>query len=436
MKRIILSAVLLGTTMFPAFPQEILSLERCKELALGNNARMKNAALSVDMAGQQKKEAFTNYFPSVSGAGAGFIFNKPLTSTEVATGYPPPNDKVTVDLIKNTLIAGVVAVQPVFAGGQLINGNRLAEAGEEISRLQRQMTENEVALATERYYWQFVALKEKLETIRSAETLLERMYGDVKTAVETGLTTRNNLLRVELEQNRLAGGKLQAENGLQMLKLAFAQHMGLEDADFDVATTAFEDLDPPPPIVATPGRASLQNRLEYRLLEKSVDVARLQRDLEIGKRLPTVAIGAGYNWLTMDMELQTKTDKNAGMVFAAVSVPISDWWGGSHAIKRKKLELKRTENTRQEQSDLLLLQMRQLRNRLQEAFQQIAIARKSITSAEENLKIIRDNFEAGVSTLSDLLEAQNLLQQSRDQYVEAASDYFIKLAEYKTVAPD
>jgi outer membrane protein TolC len=123
-----------------------------------------------------------------------------------------------------------------------------------------------------------------------------------------------------------------------------------------------------------------------------------------------------------------------GMLFASVSVPITDWWGGSHAIKRKKLEVLKAENTQREKSDLLRLQMQQVGNEMNEAYRQILLAQKSIASAEENLKINRDNYNAGVTTLSDLLEAQNLLQQSRDQYTEAVSGYQVKLAEYKIIS--
>ncbi|KAA6309336.1 hypothetical protein EZS27_039149, partial [termite gut metagenome] len=153
----------------------------------------------------------------------------------------------------------------------------------------------------------------------------------------------------------------------------------------------------------------------------------------IGKHLPTIAIGAGYNWVTLDLGRQTEQDKNVGLAFAVVSVPITDWWGGAHAIKRKKLELQQAENTKNEKADLLLLQMQQITNERDEAYQQILLAQKSISSAETNLKISRDNFNAGVTTLSDLLEAQNLLQQSHDQYTEAATAYLLKLAEYKQI---
>jgi outer membrane protein TolC len=427
---------LLGIVLFPAFSQEIYTLEQCKELALKNNAQAKNAELSTEIAAQQKKEAFTKYFPSVSAMGAGFLFDKALLSTEVETGYPAPNDKVQVDMGKNGLIGGVFAMQPVFAGGQIVNGNRLAKTGVEVSYLQKQMTENEVLLATEHYFWQLVSLKEKMKTIENAETMLNRILSDVKVAVDAGLTTRNDLLRIELEQNKLQSGKLKAENGLQILKTAFAQHIGLETDTFDIEsptrTLPSGEGIAPPPLEGAGGRL-VERRLEYQLLDKSVEAARLQRDMERGKYLPTVAVGVGYDWVKTDAGRNTAMDMNVGFAVAAVSIPISDWWGGSHAIKRKNLELQTAQITRDENADLLSLQMKQVTNELNEAYKQVLLAQKSIASAEENLKISEDNYNAGVTILSDLLDAQNLLQQSNDQYTEAVTGYYFKMAEYKQV---
>jgi outer membrane protein TolC len=289
------------------------------------------------------------------------------------------------------------------------------------------MTENEVLLTTERYFWQLVSLKEKMKTIENSETMLNRILSDVKVSVDAGLTTRNDLLRVELEQNKLQSGKLKAENGLQILKTAFAQHIGLETVTFDIETPEFV-------IPAFAGMmGEVENRPEYKLLDKSVEAARLQRDMEVGKYLPTVAIGAGYDWVKMDARRNTVMNKNVGFALATVVIPISDWWGGSHAIKRKKLEYQTAQNTRQEKADLLRLQMQQINNELNEAYQQILLAQKSITSAEENLHISQDNYNAGVTILSDLLDAQNLLQQSNDQYTEAVTECYLKMAEYKQV---
>ncbi|MDR3267337.1 MAG: TolC family protein, partial [Tannerella sp.] len=56
------------------------------------------------------------------------------------------------------------------------------------------------------------------------------------------------------------------------------------------------------------------------------------------------------------------------------------------------------------------------------------IAQKSIFVAQENARPSENSYNAGISILSDLLDAQNLLQQSHDQYTEAVTAYFVKLA--------
>jgi outer membrane protein TolC len=137
--------------------------------------------------------------------------------------------------------------------------------------------------------------------------------------------------------------------------------------------------------------------------------------------------------MNFDLHTDNGMKNNFGMLFATVSVPLTDWWGGSHAIKRKKLEQQAAENTRAENAELLLVQMQQIRNELNEAYLQMQLAQKSIAAAEENLKISQDNYNAGVTAISDLLEAQNLLQQSTNQHAEAITQYYVKSAEWKKV---
>jgi outer membrane protein TolC len=457
MKKIILLTGILSLlfVQMPSLAQEILSLERCKELALKNNTKLQNAQLSVETAIQSKKEAFTNYFPAVSIAGMGFLSNKPMLSTEMDIssmmspiieqlaplmqlltqfGIQAPSlnmESVKIEAMKNGIIGGVIATQPLFAGGQIVNGNRLAKTGVEIYKLQQQMTENEVLLATEIYYWQLISLQEKIKTIADAEAMLNRIHSDVSISVEAGVIIKNDLLRVELEQNRLAGNLLKLENGIQILKMLFGQHIGISADSFDIEKPTFEEI--VLPSLQTDNHSVLQNRPEYQLLQRSVDVAKLQMKMEVGKNLPTIAIGAGYNYMNFDLNKSDGIKNNFGMLFANVSIPLTDWWSASHAVKRKKIELKITENTQKENTNMLLLQMQQLVAELNETYKQVLIAEKLIATAEENLKISEDSYKAGVVILSDLLDAQNLLQQARNQYAETLIQYYIKLAEYKKV---
>ena len=59
------------------------TLQQIKDSALHNNIAIRNARHSIDAAQQQRKEAFTKYFPNVSGTGLWFNANKGMAQTTV-----------------------------------------------------------------------------------------------------------------------------------------------------------------------------------------------------------------------------------------------------------------------------------------------------------------------------------------------------------------
>ncbi|MBR4741693.1 MAG: TolC family protein, partial [Desulfovibrio sp.] len=135
---------------------------------------------------------------------------------------------------------------------------------------------------------------------------------------------------------------------------------------------------------------------------------------------------AGYNYHNM-----LGNDHTFGMIFATVSVPISGWWGGSHAMKRQKIELGKAQEQLADNSEMLLIRMQKSWNDVEEAYQQLDIAQRSIEQAEENLRLNLDYYRAGTTKMSDLLEAQLLYQQAQDRRVEAWADYQNKILEYQ-----
>ena len=70
-------------------------------------------------------------------------------------------------------------------------------------------------------------------------------------------------------------------------------------------------------------------------------------------------------------------------------------------------------------------------NNLDEAFLERRLAESSVVSAEENLRTSRLQYEKGMETLSDHLEAQTLWQQVRQTQVEARINCYLKWLEYR-----
>ena len=438
----ILSIIALSCTITAS--AQTYTLQQLKDSALQNNIAIRNAKRSIDAAQQQRKEAFTKYFPTVSGTGLWFNADKGMAKTELnlseqispelgmalaqslpAEALAALGNPISISMMKNGTIAGVTAVQPIFAGGQIINGNKLAKVGEDVSRLQLQLSENEVEKQTEQYYWQLISLQEKMKTIEAVEALLADIYKDVDVAVRAGVAMRNDLLQVQLRQNDVESQKVKLQNGIGIVRLLLAQYCGLNNEQFIVESTEITDGSSQQVIKQNCDQALL-GTAEYQLLNKQIEATKLQRKMEIGKNLPTIGVGAGYNYHNL-----LDNDHTFGMVFASVSIPISDWWGGSHAVKRKKIAQQQAEEQLVDNSQLLKIRMQNAWNNVEEARQQLQIAQRSIEQAEENLRLNRDYYKAGTSKMSDLLEAQLFYQQSLDRRTDAFADLQNKLLEYR-----
>jgi outer membrane protein TolC len=421
------------------------TLEQLKDSALHNNFAIRKARFDINAAQQQRREAFTKYFPNVSATGLWFNANKGMAETTITPSELMPQslgqvlaqklpqqvladlaNPINVSMLKNGTIGGVTAVQPVFAGGQIINGNRLAKVGENVSRLQLQLSENEVEKITEQYFWQLVSLQEKMKTIEAVEALLADIAKDVDVALKAGVAMRNDLLQVQLRQNDVASQKLTLRNATSVIKLLLAQYCGLHAGDTWNVEYASVDPTSTENSSLSPFYSSLPNLPEYQLLTQQVRATDLQHKMEVGKNLPSVGVGAGYNYHNL-----LDNDHTFGIIFATVSVPISEWWGGSHAIKRKKIEHEKAQAQLADNSELLMIRMQKAYNDVEEARQQLDIAQRSIEQAEENLRLNRNFYQAGTSKMSDLLEAQLLYQQARDKQTDAVANYHNKLLEYR-----
>ncbi len=416
--RYMMCAAMMAATAAQADAQLTITADQCVRDAIENNVRMKNAANDIEAARQTRKSAFTKYFPSVSAMGGGFMADNELLQMDVAPG-------MGMGMLKNGIIGGVQAQMPLFAGGRILNSNKLAEVGVETSRLQHKQAENEVVLTAQTYFWQVAMLKEKLKTVEAMERQVAEFAKNAKAAVDAGVTDRNDLLQVNLRKNETLSGRITLENALGTARRLLAQYTGHAGDSIDVAAKIDGGMPESPLTLYTDPSVALPLTSEYALMEQNVKANKLQYKLTLGENLPQVAIGGGYYYNNlMDKSMR------AWVGFATVSVPLSGWWGGSHDMKKKKLAVKNAENTLEDNSQLLIIGMENKWNDMNDAYRQIHIARESVAQAEENLRLHTDYYTAGTATMSDLLEAQTLYQNSRYAYVEAYAQYEIKKTEY------
>ena len=422
--------------------QQTYTLDQLKQLAVENNYNLRSARNAIQQSKEQKSEAFTKYFPTVSAVGAGITMNKYLLEADLslpdglASQLPPAVSAAwptNIAFMKNGVFGSVSAIQPVFMGGQIINGNKLAKAGVEASEIQLEASEDQVELSTEQYYWQVVSLKEKLLTLNAIHQMLVELEKDVNNRVRVGAVNRNDLLQVQLRKGEVESSQLEVEHSLSTLSQLLAQHVGIANESIDVVLPAdLVDMgksgEPAIPANLRQDHQSALNATpQYRLLEKNVEVHRLQHRLKVGSNMPKIGVGADYSW----NNLMNDGGRGTGTLFAFVQIPISGWWGGAHAIKKQKLALDDAREQLTDNGQKLVIHMNSSWAAVETSHKKLLIAHNAIIQAEENLRLNKDYYRVGSTKMSDLLLAEQQYQAACDRYTDAYSDMQTKILEYR-----
>lgn len=449
MKPIILSLAFLFCLAASA---QKLTLEQCLDRARQNNHELRNATLEIEAATEQQREAFTNYFPRISANVMAFRFFDELIKAggtvpqEIALLSPQlapfAGMPVSIAGLNSGYSLSATLIQPLYFGGQIVYGNKLSRVQQDVMTLKAQLTEKEVMQKVTECYWHLACTYYNLNTIEASEKQLDAMMAQVELFLKAGVTTRNSVLKVRLRQQELSKQRLTVENTGHVLRLLLAQQIGIApaeaDKNFDII---LEDKAVEQPIEATEGALNLSpdHREELQLMGKAVEAQALQVKMQRGKYLPHLGVGvggyhAGLGGFPSLLKNFMPSCMNNGLVFGTLSVPISDWWGGSHAIRRQKIKLQQAKADRDNARQMLQIDIERAWTTLQETYRQTQIAQTSCEEAAENLRMSTEQYRMSTCTLTDLLDAETLNHRAQNDLAKAKANYQIALADYRRKA--
>ena len=135
-----IAGLMLTIITVPVMAQHTFSLKQCQEQALQNNIKIKTSNTDIRMAQEARAVARSQYIPTVSGTVMAFDASKDLLTIDMPS-IPGLGSLGSMGMINDGQIAGVTAMLPLYAGGQIHNSNKLADLGVEIKKLQ--LSQNE-----------------------------------------------------------------------------------------------------------------------------------------------------------------------------------------------------------------------------------------------------------------------------------------------------
>lgn len=424
-KRIVL--VLLSVITLPVVAQQVLTLEACRDLAIKNNKELQISGAEVKKAGHQKKEALTKYFPSIS-AGGTYIWNEKdiqlvdLNSLGTLGQLIPPviGDKLTLD-IQNIWLGSVMLTQPLFMGGKIVSYNHIASYAKELAESMNDLRLQEVIYQIDQVYWQVVSLANKKKLADAYTDLLRKTNHDIEAMQEEGMVTKADGLSVKVKLNEAEMTQTKVDNGLSLSRMLLAQLCGLPLQDsFTLADESIESLPLPENYQMVDINEAFANRNELKSLDLATKIFRKKEAIALSDMLPNVALFGNYA-ITNPNGHNGFKNKFSGAFHAGVmlSIPLTDWWGGTHKRNAAKAETLIQQLRYEDARDKIELEVNQSVYKQNEAQKKLIAANRNKENAEENLRMATLGFEEGVIPALNLMEAQTAWISSNSELIDA-----------------
>ena len=428
--------------------QELLTLDQCRQLALDNNKRMAAANKQTQAAHYTMQSYKGNFFPNFTASGTGLYstangtFSLPggnlPTLMPDANGQPIPNGGFAyfpgIDLnykVRTVWMGSVQVEQPIFMGGKILAAYKMATLGKQMAQLNENLTATEVILETDQAYALMVKAQEMNKVAESYHAVLQELMKNVQSAYKHGLKSKNDVLKVQVKLNESELAIRKAENALRLANMNLCHLIGkplietlqISD-DFPVIEQALQTQ-----------VNDITARPEYSLLNKQVDMAKQQVKLSRSELLPQVGIRGSYDYVHgLKVNEQRLFDNGGFSVMLNVTVPLFHFGERINKVRASKAQL---EQVRMEQADLnekMYLELTQAANNLDEAKLQTVLADRSLEQADENRRISKGEYDAGLEPLSDHLEAQALWQQAYETKVDAHFQLYLSYVKYLKAA--
>lgn len=442
MKKIIISIITIVFVCNISQAQQLqLSLQQCKEMALKNSENMKIAQFQNEQAIAEKKVARSAYFPKIGGSAmyayVGGDMKMDMSDMNMAInimgmdidfGALLPKE-MTMDMGFGAYMFGATLQQPVFVGGKIITANKMAKTGIEISNENIELTRMNVIAEAQKAYWRYYLVKDKIALLQHYESLLDTLFAHTTGFIEAEMLPSSELLKITSRQSSIEYEKQKAKNGMELLRMMLCGIIGVDMTTEIILIDTLKEEE-----INFPKQSySLDQRPEYKILQKQVTMKDLNVKMTRANYLPSLGIMAAYNY-TGGIKIEgIGMTMNMPVVMASLNIPIFHFGEGINKIKSAKMVQNISQQELDKNSRLMEIEYQQASKGLQDASLLILSAEKALNQASANLEIYKYNYEVQMGTLLDVLDAQTQWQDAHSNWIDARVSYKIKEIEYLKV---
>ena len=427
-KLVLLTSLAIQSYRVGAQHPSVYSLDECIAVALNNNELLQNSLLDMESSEFKVKEVKSALLPTID-------LNSQYTYyTQLPPQYVPAKsfggqegefNKLTMGLPQTTNIN--VQVRQVLFNQSLLTDLKAAKVYQEASHLKLKLTKDDIVYSVATTYYSIQVLEDNLSRVKENIMNLEKTASINESLKSNDLIAENihNRLLINLEnlKNQYENQRLVKQKNITLLKYL----MNLS-GDEVITVTRFDYESP----IESPDFADINDRYDIKLQQVNIRIAEFDKKRAQAGYYPTLQMGFNYGFMGYDHEFAPGQAINGDWINSSalslsLNIPLFDGLGKHYKIRQRDIAVQKNQNS------LSLMRMSAARE-LQDAVDnysssanQFSNSKKSLDLAEHLFMSSQSEFESGITSTTDLLNAQNDLTNARTNYSTALLN--LKLAE-------
>jgi len=315
---------------------------------------------------------------------------------------------------------------PIFTGGRVVNGIKVAYLQDDIAYEQYRLAVGEALYGVKTAFYGILLAEELVRVRTESLEVLERHHETTLAKYDVGLVSRFDVLRSEVELANARPPLIQAKNDLKIARENLKRILGVDvDEPFGIeGELMLREVD-----------VDLENSLvlamaqgpELKIAEHTEDIARRNVKMSRGELLPTVTTFATYEWEQNERNVNFHDWNNTndweftgGIV---VSVPLLDMAASIAELKQSRAEYEKALVGYLDTVNVVKVDVKVAYYDLLEAREIVESQRLNIEVAEESLRIAEVRYDNGISTLVELLDTELALTQAKLNYINALYNF-------------
>lgn len=415
--------------------QQTYNLQSCLNQALQNNHNLKKSRLDREKSDEARKVILGAILPQLNGSAnlTGNIQKSKFIMPNFINEFLPTNMQdpnaskyMTIEMGTNYSAGLGVTLNQQILNMSLFNAVNIAETAQNMATLGVESKEEDIITQTANVYYAIQVTNYAVRQMNISVELLDKMVETMNVSHDNGLVRKVDLDRIKVTKTNLETQKSSIESAVMVQKNLLKLQMGLEmNQPIEIETidlTFFEKNS-----LQLGGYDFVINlQTPYKLMMQQKNIGDLQKKSAIYESLPVLVLNVNYNYNGVSDQFfrgETNYWYPSSMAILSLKVPLFGGLSRTAKIKQAVIEQKKILEDVSTLEQSLGMAYLNARMKLEDSRKTILSQKDNMSLAQEVYNITELNFQQGIASMSDVLNANSSLIQAQVNYADALNNY-------------